>query len=112
MKKKASADFDCRRCGACCVNPPPNRDADFPWWVEIADGDVLLESTLLQDLVVRDGDGVPHLRLLADGRCIALEGTPGVATSCAIYDDRPSPCRTVVAGDDLCRRYRLEHGVL
>lgn len=111
MTKKASAELDCRRCGACCVNPPPNRDADFPWWVEIAVGDAILEREALAKLVIHDPDGVPHLRLLHDGRCIALRGTPGRETTCAIYDDRPSPCRTVQPGDVLCTRYRLEHGV-
>ena len=104
--------FDCRTCGACCVNPPANRDADFPWWVEIAEGDRLLARVdLVRKLVVRDPDGVPHLRLGEGGRCLALRGALQERTSCAIYHDRPTPCRTVQPGDALCRRYRYEHGI-
>lgn len=29
----------------------------------------------------------------AGGRCIALQGTPGEKISCAIYRNRPTPCR-------------------
>jgi Fe-S-cluster containining protein len=103
---------ECRSCGACCVNPPVNRDAEFPWWVEIADGDRLLaRPDLVRKLVVRDPDGVAHLRLTSDGRCLALRGTVQGRTSCAIYNDRPTPCRTVQPGDALCLRYRHEHGI-
>jgi hypothetical protein len=30
---------------------------------------------------------------------------------CTLYHLRPSPCRRVQPGDDLCRRYRAEHGI-
>jgi Fe-S-cluster containining protein len=111
VKRKASAELDCRRCGACCVNPPPNRDAEFPWWVEIADGDAIRDNAALASLVIHDPEGVPHLRLLPNGRCVALRGTPGRVTTCSIYDDRPSPCRTVQPGDEMCKLYRFAHGV-
>jgi Fe-S-cluster containining protein len=100
--------LDCRTCGACCINPPSNRDNDFHWWVELAPSDPL---TARADLVIRDPDGVPHLRLAADGRCVALEGTPNRDVTCSIYSDRPSPCRQVQPGDDLCLLYRSDHGL-
>jgi Fe-S-cluster containining protein len=104
--------LDCRTCGACCINPPINREADFPWWVEIANGDRILDrADLVREHVVYDADGVPHLRLAADGRCLALRGTLNRNASCAIYSERPTSCRTVQPGDALCLRYRHEHGL-
>jgi Fe-S-cluster containining protein len=94
------------------VNLPSNQLEDFPSWVEIEDGDkILSRADLVKKLVVRDADGVPHLRLTGDGRCMALRGAVGRDVRCAIYSDRPSPCRRVQAGDALCMRYRREHGL-
>jgi len=108
----ASSELDCQRCGACCVNLPSNRDEGFVYWVEIADDDEILErADLVRKHVVRDADGVPHLRIVDDGRCLALRGAVGRDVSCAIYHHRPTPCRTVQPGDALCLRYRNEHGV-
>lgn len=104
--------LDCQRCGACCKNPPDNRAEGFPWWVEVEPGDRLLtRADLVRKLVVRDPDGVPHLRLAADGACLALRGRFGVEVWCATYADRPSPCRRVQAGDKNCLRYRAAHGL-
>lgn len=104
--------LDCRTCGACCVNLPSNAREGFTSWVEIEDGDrILARADLVKKLVVRDAEGVPHLRLTADGRCQALAGALGKETRCTIYGDRPSPCRRVQPGDALCRRYRHEHGL-
>jgi len=105
-------DHDCRACGACCVNLPSNAAEGFAWWVEIAADDrILARRDLVQKLVVYDAAAVPHLRVLDDGRCAALRGALGRSTRCAIYHDRPSPCRRVQPGDALCRRYRIEHGL-
>ncbi len=101
---------DCRQCGACCTNLPSN--GDFPWWVEIDDGDAILErADLVAKHVVRDEAGVPHLRIANDGRCLALRGALGRDVACGIYHHRPSPCRKVQPGDTLCLRYRAEHGL-
>ncbi len=104
--------YDCQRCGACCVNLPENQEAGFASWVEIEPDDRILERPeLVRRLVVRDRDDVPHLRLAPDGRCLALKGGLGRRVKCDIYNDRPSPCRRVQAGDELCRRYRVVHGI-
>lgn len=105
------SDLDCRRCGACCVNLPANREEGFTAWVEIEPDDRILERVDLVRKLVRDIDGVPHLRLAADGRCLALRGAPGRSVECSIYNDRPSPCRRVQPGDALCKRYRVDHGI-
>jgi len=99
--------YDCRACGACCVNLPENTAEGFAWWVELAATD----GELPAKLVIHDGDGVAHLRVVDGGRCIALRGALGRGVRCAIYHHRPSPCRRVQPGDELCRRYRLAHGV-
>lgn len=103
---------DCRRCGACCINLPSNVREGFTSWVEIAEGDVILERPeLVTKLVFRDEDGIPHLRLAPNGRCLSLRGALGGEVSCRIYADRPTPCRSVQPGDALCLRYRAEHGL-
>jgi len=71
----------------------------------------LLRTDLVKKLVVRDIDGVPHLRLTNDGRCVALAGAFGKDVRCQVYSHRPTPCRTVQPGDALCKRYRHEHGL-
>ena len=101
---------DCRTCGACCKNLPSN--GEFAWWVEIDERDAILSrADLVRKHVVRDAAGVPHLRIADDGRCLALRGALGRSVSCAIYHQRPTPCRRVQPGDSLCLRYRREHGL-
>jgi Fe-S-cluster containining protein len=104
--------LDCRRCGACCANLPANAAEGFTSWVEIARDDAILRrADLLRKLVVRDAGGVPHLRVAADGRCLALRGALGRDVACTIYHHRPSPCRRVQPGDAWCARYRAAHGL-
>jgi len=93
------------------VNLPSNQLEGFTSWVEIEDGDAILGRADLEKLVVHDADGVPHLRLTIDHRCMALSGALGREVRCNIYNDRPSPCRRVQPGDALCKRYRHEHGL-
>lgn len=94
------------------MNLPSNREIGFDTWVEIAqDDEILARTDLASKHVVYDAEGVPHLRLAPDGRCLALRGALGEKVACGIYHARPSPCRTVQPGDDLCRRYRREHGL-
>lgn len=104
--------LDCQACGACCVNLPSNHEVGFDTWVEIAPEDEILErADLHKKHVMYDAEGVPHLRLAPDGRCLALRGALGDRVSCGIYHARPSPCRTVQPGDNLCLLYRGEHGL-
>jgi Fe-S-cluster containining protein len=50
-------------------------------------------------------------------RCSSLEGKIGTAVSCAIYADRPSPCREFEASwangarSERCDRARAAHGL-
>jgi Fe-S-cluster containining protein len=103
--------YDCTRCGACCFNPPENVAEGFDAYVEIAANDKIRERTDLLQRYVRESEGQLHLRILSDGRCMALSGSAGHKVSCRIYHWRPSPCRRVQAGSDLCLRYRREQGL-
>jgi len=107
----AASDYDCTRCGACCFNPPENVAEGFEGYVEVEARDRLRERADLLERYTRERDGQLHLRLLADGRCMALSGSLGRKVSCRIYHFRPSPCRRVQAGSELCLRYRREQGL-
>ncbi len=103
--------FDCLRCGACCVNTPENQREGFVDYIEVEPDDRILERRdLVRRYTVQREDGI-HLRLAPDGRCLALSGGLGRRVRCTIYAQRPSPCRRVEAGSDLCKRYRLAHGL-
>jgi Fe-S-cluster containining protein len=105
-------DYDCTRCGACCTNPAENRAEGFVHYVELEPGDrILARPDLTRKLVVHDADGVPHLRLDRDGRCLALRGRLGDRVKCSIYHERPHACRRVEAGSAACQRARRDQGL-
>lgn len=107
----ARDDLDCQACGACCVNPASNEAEGFRSWVEVGEREPLLRrKDLVKKLVVLHDD-VPHLRLDATGRCLALRGRVGDDVSCSIYALRPHPCRRVQPGDAGCLSYRRELGL-
>ena len=107
-----SAALDCTRCGACCCNPDENRREGFIDYVEVEPRDALArEPELMRRLVVRNAEGVPHLRIDQSGRCLALRGRVGARVSCTIYEVRPTGCRRVEAGTARCLQYRRERGV-
>lgn len=104
--------YDCQTCGACCTNPSENVVEGVTAYVEIAPKDgILAKKDLVRKLVVLDAEGVPHMRLDREGRCMALHGALGRKVSCSIYFHRPSPCRRVEAGSKLCLRYRADRGM-
>ncbi len=50
-------------------------------------------------------------------RCVALSGEIGISVSCAIYENRPTPCRRFTASyengvrEPRCDEARLRHGL-
>ncbi len=80
-------DNPCLKCGVCCLH----FRVSF-YWAEADDAPGgWVPAALTQPLdpwrrCMKGTNG--SLR-----RCVALEGTPGQAVCCAIYDRRPSPCR-------------------
>jgi Fe-S-cluster containining protein len=112
MGRHSSTDFDCTRCGACCTNPDENRAEGFVDYVEVRPRDSLLERPeLVRRLVIYNAEGVPHLRLDAAGRCLALRGRLGHRVRCTVYEHRPTGCRRVEAGSDRCLAHRRERAI-
>lgn len=102
---------NCMRCGACCATYPvmfahEELDASPGGWVPAA-----LTETIYSRCV--------HMRGTArqPRRCVALHGTIGVEVSCAIYAQRPTPCRDFAPeadaghGDARCADARRCHGL-
>lgn len=107
----AEPAYDCTRCGACCFNPPENVAEGYSEYIEVAPRDELRKKHELLRRYVLEIDGRLHMRLLADQRCKALQGALGKHVRCSIYAFRPSPCRRVEAGSELCQRYRNDQGL-
>jgi Fe-S-cluster containining protein len=105
------ASHDCTRCGACCFNPPENVREGYVDYIEVAPRDELRQRADLVRRYAVEREGRLHLRILDDQRCIALAGSLGRRVRCTIYHVRPSPCRRVQAGSELCDRYRRGLGL-
>jgi Fe-S-cluster containining protein len=103
--------LDCQRCGACCRNGAENMREGVSDWVEVDDDETLAKRQRGASWVVRNVDGVLHMRLVDGGRCIALRGSIGGRVRCSIYEVRPRPCRRVQAGDASCLRARADAGL-
>ena len=101
----------CLTCGACCAafrvdfHRADLATADCPGVpVDLA---VPLTANLYR---MRGTDAAPP-------RCIALEGEIGKQAHCAIYAQRPGPCRDFAPyaplgmGDDACDRARRRYGL-
>jgi Fe-S-cluster containining protein len=106
-----AAALDCKQCGACCVNPPDNVAEGFSDYVEIGPRDALASKPEMLRRYAKEESGRLHMRILSDQRCKALLGRIGHNTRCGIYQLRPSPCRRVEAGSELCQRYRRGQGL-
>ena len=94
----AASRFDCRDCGACCAS----FRVSFYWAEAEAFG---LPEALVEQLS-------PWYACMAgtnaaSPRCQALQGEVGHCVTCAVYRQRPSPCREVQPGDAQCRKARL-----
>jgi len=90
---------DCRTCGACC------REAYHSVTVSVRDPVVWQEP----DLIVRHG---ARFEIRREGsRCAALKVEPGSSYTCAIYENRPRPCREFAAGGRHCLDARRRVGL-
>ena len=94
------------------VRLPENRAEGVVDWVEVRDGEPLLDDArAVARLMVTNASGERHLRLDPGGRCLALRGRIGRRVSCTIYALRPAGCRRIEPGDARCLQYRRERGV-
>jgi Fe-S-cluster containining protein len=106
-------EYDCRLCGACCVQLGPN-DGNSYVYLDRQEAHRMraLGLPVLQGalgslcLAARPHDG-------AAGRpaCVAFEGELGARCGCSIYGDRPSICQEFEVGGQLCRQARAQAGL-
>ncbi|MFO0837441.1 MAG: YkgJ family cysteine cluster protein [Phycisphaerae bacterium] len=101
---RAAAQFDCRKCGACC--------AEFDVFLSDAEADHFESDPRLVELTVltypRPAFPVRFM-LRRTGQCAALAGTLGDC-SCNIYPDRPHLCVAFEAGSEDCLKTRRKYG--
>lgn len=106
----AGADYDCRRCGACCLAAVATDG-----YVALADDEaarlralalpvVSMKEMLYLGTQEYDGPG-------GGCACVAFDGAPGFPSGCVIYEDRPEKCRQFEMGSVACRRARLRVGL-
>lgn len=100
--------FDCQRCGACCAS----FRVSF-YWTE-AQGEHDPQSQGVPAALTEPVS--PHLLCMQgtharQPHCAALQGQVGESVGCAIYAQRPSPCREVMPGDAQCLKARGRHGL-
>jgi Fe-S-cluster containining protein len=96
------ADNPCLACGACCKT----YRVSF-YWAEA-------EERGLPDAFVERV--TPHISCMAgtnarSPHCLALGTGDSGPHGCAIYPQRPDPCREVQPGDEKCQRARRHHGL-
>jgi Fe-S-cluster containining protein len=94
-----AGDDVCRTCGACC-----SYSNEWPRFSLESEARLAL---IPRDLVAEDEHGMR----CTGGRCAALVGTVGQATSCAIHPVRPDVCRACSPGDAECREARRHFGL-
>lgn len=84
---------DCINCGACC--------AKEPCWVEVSKEDF---EYLANPELTTVGDIFPwSMKTKGEQhQCIALHGNIGGYVFCSIYEKRPTICRTVQRGSEIC----------
>lgn len=93
--------LDCQTCGACCYG------ADAYVSVTGPDADRMTRQTRAR-MVVRHGER-RYLRML-NGHCASLRARSG-HYACRMYEERPTPCRTVDAGSRECLAARARRAM-
>ncbi len=101
----AENDFDCVRCGACCVATPPPPAGEG--YVAVTAADLRRLPASYRDVAAQATP--PRLPVRAVGgvrRCAALAGKLGTRVACTIYDARPRGCRQLQPGSRACKILR------
>ncbi len=101
----------CQQCGACC--------AAFRVTFHYSELDSEPGGCVPAGLADQETATLYRLRGTdyANPRCAALTGKVGESVSCAIYKERPSPCREFAARagigvfEEACNRARSRHGL-
>jgi Fe-S-cluster containining protein len=106
-----TAEHDCQRCGACCVNW-----FGYEGYVDLQPE----EAATMRRLglpVIPDPEGLDQLGTQPHGApggetiCAAFAGAVGGPCSCSVYPDRPGRCRSFEPGGLKCRAARFEAGL-
>lgn len=90
----------CQHCGVCCAYFrvsfywTESLDRIDPNWVEPV-------NSVMACMKTASDPSFPDAR-----RCVALEGELGKSVRCGIYENRPSPCKGVMPGDEKCAKAR------
>jgi Fe-S-cluster containining protein len=97
-----TTDNPCLSCGACCKT----FRVSFYWGETLELG---LPDRLVEQVT-------PHIACMAGTNagapyCAALGSGDAGPNGCAIYPQRPSPCREVQIGDQKCKQARARHGL-
>jgi Fe-S-cluster containining protein len=110
-------NLDCQACGACCtvleVHPyrsevgKVNRALRAKHLPLLQPSPVPRKAHLTPEQYSKKLKRIPQRHQ----RCVALEGTIGGHTACAIYEARPYNCSGFEPGDVHCLLLRLAHGV-
>jgi Fe-S-cluster containining protein len=96
-------DFDCVRCGACCVATTRATQG----YVALSARDVRRLPSTYRAAAERMPTPRMPTRLRAHATtCAALRGTLGRRVACSIYDARPTGCRKLRPGSRACRILR------
>jgi Fe-S-cluster containining protein len=96
-------DFDCVRCGACCVATTRATEG----YVDLTARDLRLLPPAYRARAARmTPPRMPTRVRGAATTCAALRGTLGRRVACAIYDARPTGCRKLRPGSRACRILR------
>ena len=104
----------CQQCGACCAA----FRVDFHR-AEAEGGGLGYAGGVPRELALPLVGSLLRMKGTdeSESRCVALRGEVGGETGCAIYDQRPSPCRefnpyaALGIADEACARARRRHGL-
>ncbi len=86
-------------CAACCFSRSSH-------YVELSPKERQNASPRLRALTHSDGARI-YLRMVSAGHCAALVAA-GQHYRCSIYEERPAPCRELLAGSPACLEERRE----
>lgn len=105
-------DYDCVRCGACCRAQPPFGGGVY---VRLEEGDETRMTKEDLRFVTDAPEGGFAMKVGRNAQgfrvCAALQGLVGTRVGCAIYERRPTPCRTFDPGSPECIFAREEAGL-
>ena len=109
-------DYDCRRCGACCIS---NWDAEAYVYVDDVDIARLQGSytkRTVKRLIACADDPLERglgTKTNKQGHivCVGLRGSVGKQCSCRLYETRPRACQQFKPGSLACKGAREDVGL-